>query len=284
MSRLFISILLVFALGLLNSCKNTSEPGNVELTAEQLQALYAANQYLITGFALYLVNQSVAAATGELSDMPLGFFSSGYYYKSNPEFSGIKPSGEGEFTHSGSGCWDLTLNESSQGFGYEIGAQVCFASFDSEGHPTSDNDNVNISLDITNTQSQSYEDYISDIQIDEVESLIVQGIKEYMAGSGDLVANGSEKVTHFTHFSYNGDTQKGTHKYDFVLKDILLSPNSKVPKGGSIDFNLNYDDQSGNDEIGTYKIPGSVTFNGTNIVKVDFGGKKFDLDISDFVF
>jgi hypothetical protein len=284
MSRIFISIVLVFVLGLFHSCKNTSEPGDVELTAEQLQALYVANQYLITGFALYMVNQSVAAANGDLSDMPLGFFSSGYYYKTNPDLPVIKPSGEGEFTHSGSGCWDLTHNESNEGLGYQIDTQVCFASFDSEGHPTSDNDNVNIALDISTTQSSSYEDYISESQIDEVESLVVQGIKEYLAGNSDLMANGSEKVTYFTHFSYSGDTQKGTYVYDFLLKDILLAPNSTVPKSGSIDFNISYDDQSGNDEIGTYKIPGSVTFNGTNIVKVDFAGKKFDLDISEFVF
>ena len=62
----------------------------------------------------------------------------------------------------------------------------------------------------------------------------------------------------------------------------MLSPQTNYPAGGTITFSIVTQDSSPGEEMPGFNIPGSVTFNGTNMVAVKFAGFDYQLDLSLF--
>lgn len=141
-------------------------------------------------------------------------------------------------------------------------------------------------LPTENTNSMEYDFLISANGTDEGGAigflydtkLDVIGITGFKDTTGNATINGSNDLAWEIDFT----DETGAFLYDFefdnVINNVTVSLASPYPQGGTIEFNskgeFNVDNFSEK-----YYIRGKITFNGTNIALLEFGGFEFHINL-----
>ncbi len=172
------------------------------------------------------------------------------------------------------------FNEAGSSYGFD--AEVCYDVYDEGGKPTNSTNTATISIDLTSSSSYSGEGYSSSSNLSELENMTVNGVAGFIMGTGNLTVNGTETVESSYTYSYDNESGSSTLNFSFTVSDFVLSPQTNYPAGGSITYNIEVEDTTPGEEIPGYNIPGSVTFNGTNMVAVKFAGFDYQLDLDLF--
>lgn len=276
-----ISIFVVL-LVLISGCKTSSDPTSEDtpLTQEQATQIYEAQKPVIAAFAHYMVSQSTTAAEGELESIPSGF-GNNIMVKPAPMF---KPTDADTFVYNGNGCWSLDVTMTYEGYALDLAFGVCFDNFDLYGRPTALTDAVDISLDLDVATSYSGEGWSSTYHLIESEVLGLDGVADFKTESGNLTING----THDIDFSFNYVSTEQSSAADIVYKfgtaDVVIAPDNFYPLSGTFTFSITFTDKTPGSQQPSYKLSGSITFNGTSTVSVTFAGYKYQLNLADYYY
>jgi len=186
------------------------------------------------------------------------------------------------FGYTGKGCWTYIYSFEAEGSSYGFDADVCFDIYGDNGRPTAATSTATIMVDLTSSSSYSGEGYANTSNLTELENLTVNGIAGFLMGSGNLTVNGTESVKSSYTYSYDTETGSSNLDFDFTVTNFVLSPQVVYPGGGTITFTIVTRDTSPGSENFGYNIPGSATFNGTNVVAIKFAGFDYTLDLDLF--
>ncbi len=278
-----IFIILLAPLLLLTACKSTTDPveKNQQLTKEQADQLYAGNQYILVQVINFLTIQAKTAAHGDIENMPVGLGGS-FALKPVAKKAPFYTADSTGFGYTGNGCWTFNYVFSAEGSSYGFDAEVCFDVYGDNGRPTATTSTATIMVDLASSSSYSGEGYANTSNRTELENLTVNGIAGFLMGTGNLTVNGTESVE--SSYSYTYDTETGSSNLDFnfTVTNFVISPQVVYPGGGTITFTIVTQDTSPGSENFSYNIPGTVMFNGTNIVAVKFAGFDYQLDLDLF--
>lgn len=277
-------IILIASLLLLTSCKNTSDPveTNQQLSKEQADQLYASNQYILVQVINFLSIQAKTAASGDVSNLPVGFGGS-LVFKPIVKETPYNIADSAGFGYAGDGCWTFNYLFDTPGSSYGFDAEVCFDVFGDNGLPTAATSTATIMIDLTSSSSYSSEGYSSSSNLTELENLTVNGIAGFIMGTGNLTVNGTESVESSYSYSYDNETSSTNFDFNFTVTNFELSPQIIYPANGTITFTIITEDTSPGEENFGYNIPGMVTFNGTNMVSVKFAGFDYQLNLDLFL-
>ena len=104
------------------------------------------------------------------------------------------------------------------------------------------------------------------------------GIAAYRAGTGNLTINGSNKVNFSLDITLDTDHVVVDYNHSYNVHDVVLDPEATYPQSGSFDFTIKADVSPSSYGEGFY-VAGTITFDGTNIAVLEFGGYTFHLDL-----
>ena len=116
----------------------------------------------------------------------------------------------------------------------------------------------------------------------EMENLTVSGVGGFLMGTGNLNVSGTEAVQSAYSYTYGNETESTNISLNFNVVNFIVPLEILYPGGGTINFTIVYQDTSPGSGNASYNIPGSASFNGTNIVAVKFAGFDYQLDLDMF--
>jgi hypothetical protein len=286
----FIGVILVsISLLIFTGCNSDDDKKDeTKLSQEQADQAIEHNAGAIYALAYLVTYQARAAASGDINELQVNenlLYS--LLYKR--QMSGIEKLGqdnkiqdddEFRFDYQ-TGCWILEYDSTDAISGYTIAisAQVCFDAYNMVGQPTTETNQMSYTvefdfggMDVGDDGSFSF-----DLGVDR--HLDVTGIADYNSGIGNLVMNGSSSENvHFSAVSQNGSQSIG-FDYLYTITNIIFQPVQEFPASGTIEFSIAFTATPPVQNYPNYSINGTITFDGTSVVVVNFAGYTYSMNL-----
>ncbi|MCB0832398.1 MAG: hypothetical protein KDC45_02940 [Bacteroidetes bacterium] len=173
--------------------------------------------------------------------------------------------------------WDTTSTE----FGtITATGHLRFTPRDAFGMPIPATDKMEYNQDIRADEIESGEGYTYSFHLKLLANLVATGIAAYRDSTGNLTMNGDNSINF--ELGYN-EPQYGnaTFKYTYTstVTDVAFSTENEYPVGGTIGFTMKLKISGVDAGDEEFYVEGMITFDGTNIAVMEFGGYTFHIDL-----
>lgn len=109
-------------------------------------------------------------------------------------------------------------------------------------------------------------------------ALVLDSIAGFRDSTGNATINGSESVDFTIDVTLETDHFVGEYDHSYKIKNIVVSPTLVYPQSGVFEFTIKK--QFNTAELGAdFYIEGSITFDGSNIAVLEFGGYTFHINL-----
>jgi hypothetical protein len=106
----------------------------------------------------------------------------------------------------------------------------------------------------------------------------VTGIAAYRASTGNATVNGSDHISFTIDATFDGEHIIADYRHAYKINNVIISPTVMYPQSGSFGFTIKRDfNVEGFGE--NFYIEGRITFDGTNIALLEFGGFTFHINL-----
>lgn len=263
---LFIFIFAFFLLFV--GCADDEQPENFGSLEDAQSALYESEEEVFT--ALYELSNITETATTFDGSYPDGLELRNQ--RSN-KLSKIKsPTYFGY--NSSTGFWTFDTSASYEDLTLSLNGKIRFTPRNALGLPDETTNTMEYKVKYSlneSAQGNSFEmNYNTDVNL--------TGIASFRAGTGNATLNGSTSVGFTIDGTYETTHITAVYKHAYRINDVILSPTSDYPQSGTFTFtvkrNINTTGYGSN-----FYVAGSITFNGTNIAVLEFGGYTFHINL-----
>ncbi|KAB2878000.1 hypothetical protein F9K33_14775 [bacterium] len=173
------------------------------------------------------------------------------------------------------GYWTFDTTASDQGLSFFFNGKIRFTPRDAiTGLPneTTNTMDYDVSASISETEGESF------IELSYDADLVVTGIAAFRAATGNATFNGSNKVSFSLDVTLESDHIVFDYDHSYKIKSVVVDPTSSYPQSGSFEFTIKRDINASGFGSNFY-VAGSITFDGTNIAVLEFGGYTFHIDL-----
>lgn len=129
-----------------------------------------------------------------------------------------------------------------------------------------------VTVTLNETAGENFFDLSYDADFD------VIGIADYRDTTGNLTIDGSDKVNFSLDINAEGEHLVVDYDHSYKIKNVVLDPESIYPQSGTFEFTIKAEVSPSSYGEGFY-VAGTITFDGTNIAVLEFGGYTFHLDL-----
>ncbi len=262
---ILVSVMLAAVIAFAGCATTTDGPINFSSQAEADNAV-ALNQFYI----ISLVDLSVATAE-EATDFN-GSFNDILFFKSKQRLQKTRTAKATIYDPS-TGFWSY---DSTSGDSVSIHYKIKFTPRGTNGLPTTATTDMTYSADVSGRQSEE----TGPLTFHGNAAIDMTGIAAYRNATGNAALNGSFD------FGIGIDEMQGlqTLSLDFVFgvtfNTLAISPTAAYPlQSGTIDFTLRFELTPSSPGFTNYFVGGTLTFDGTHIVKLAIGGFNYNIDL-----
>ncbi len=174
--------------------------------------------------------------------------------------------------------WSVDTTVTEDGNTIHIAGKVRFTNRNIFGLPTETTDMMEFSVDISANGSTD----TSQLDLTAGQDFAVTGISNYRGSTGNLTINGSESFNYDLSLTTPNGNVALSADYSTSANAIVLSPISEYPLSGNIGFTSKWSVTAGNgidSGFQSHNVRGSITFDGTHIATLVYGGFTFYIDL-----
>jgi hypothetical protein len=177
--------------------------------------------------------------------------------------------------NSSTGWWTYIYGDTTTASGVttisRFNYQLRFTVRDTAGGPTSATNQMEYSYDYYHSQTGT-----TPVVVTMTSDMNATGIAAYRAGTGPITINGGMVIEVESELG-QGYTFNYDHSYD--INNVTYVKTNTYATGGNIVFTIKRVLSPSVPNYPNYNVSGTITFNGTNIVDLTFGGYNFKLNL-----
>ena len=176
--------------------------------------------------------------------------------------------------NSQTGYWTFDSTASDQGLTYSLSGRIKFTPHDFAGLPdeTTNTMEYKVMASLNETVGEEFIDLSYDADMN------VSGIAGFRAQTGNATINGSNKVSFSLDLTLDTDHIVANYDHAYKANNVVIDPTSTYPQSGTFDFTIKRDYNIADYGVNFY-IQGTITFDGTNIAVLEFGGYTFHINL-----